>query len=269
MLTFYADAVAESPLRGAKVLLDLLQAESHWRVIRSGSRDEPFKRHKLTTAIEEASRRAGRDDIVVPCDVLPEVIDRLNKTNRRMQGLVTTKEIHETVAAVLTERAADPGYADRVSGILAEWHRRESTGRERLPTPTDSPVRAMGGAEHRETDVPISSRRHETIWGKSVEKLRDVGSPEAREVFQSIAASVSGITAIKLGRRSRGRLRNTCGATIQPSSMPFVINGQLFDRNARAGTVQYFQVRVQFDDEKSRIAVAIEERLRSIGRWAS
>ena len=46
MLTFYADAVAESPLRGAKVLLDLLQAESHWRVIRSGAREEPFKRHK-------------------------------------------------------------------------------------------------------------------------------------------------------------------------------------------------------------------------------
>ena len=29
------------------------------------------------------------------------------------------------------------------------------------------------------------------------------------------------------------------------------------------------QVRVQFDDEKSRIAAAIEERLRSIGRWVS
>ena len=46
-----------------------------------------------------------------------------------------------------------------------------------------------------------------------------------------------------LGRRSRGRLRNTCGATIQASSLPFVINGQLFDRNARADTVQHFQVR--------------------------
>ena len=196
MLTFYADAVAESPLRGAKVLLDLLQAESHWRVIRSGAREEPFKRHKLTTAIQDASRRAGRDDIVVPRDVLPEIIERLNKTDRQMQGLVTTKEINETVEAVLTERAADPGYADRVSGILAEWRRRESTG---LPAPTDPPVRAMGRTQHRETEVPISSRRHETIWGKSVEKLRDVGSPEAREVFQNIAASVSGITAIKLG----------------------------------------------------------------------
>ena len=215
-------------------MLNLLRAESHWRVIGSGSGEEPFKRHKLTTAIQDASRRAGRDDIVIPRLVLPAVIARLNKTDRRMQRLVTTTEIDETVAAVHKERAADPGYAHRVSGILDEWRRRDSPGRERLPAPADPPVHAEACTERRPTEVPISSRKHETIWGKSVEDLREVGSPEAREVFQNIAASVSGITAIMLGRRSRGRLRNTCGATMKASSIPFVIGGAVV-RQVRNG----------------------------------
>ena len=85
-LEFYADAVVETPLKAANILLDLLRAEADWTVIKSAERgDEPFDRRKLMAAVRGACRSAGRDDIVVPGLIFPAVIDRLKKSDRRIR----------------------------------------------------------------------------------------------------------------------------------------------------------------------------------------
>ncbi len=49
MLDFYADAVEETPLKAANILLNLLRAEADWSVMKFGGReDEPFERRKLS-----------------------------------------------------------------------------------------------------------------------------------------------------------------------------------------------------------------------------
>ena len=52
MLSFFADAVEETPLQAAKALLNLLRAERSWRVVKSGGRtEEPFERRKIMEAV--------------------------------------------------------------------------------------------------------------------------------------------------------------------------------------------------------------------------
>ena len=281
ILTFYADAVTETPLKGTKVLLDLLSAESNWSVLKSGQREEPFNRHSLMAAIQGACRDARRDDVVIPRLVLPEAIERLRRSERRIRLQFTTATIAETVREVLAELEADSAHGEAVVGILNAWGRRVTDGRS-LRVPFDDPIlRGDGGAgtaeprldfgvERRVLDVsvPIScgGKSHGTIWGTTVNGLDDIPSADAREVLSSIA-SVPGITAINLGPFGHKGSRSTSGATIMISPTPFVIEGKLFDRGIK-GTIQSFQVRVQSDDSKEAVATAIEKVLRKTERWA-
>ena len=282
ILTFYADAVTESPLKGAKALLDLLGAESNWSIIKSRQREKPFDRHTLMAAIQGACRDARRDDVVMPRLVLPEVIERLRKSDRRMRRQLTTATIDETVREVLSELEADPVHGEMAVGILDAWRRRV-TDRRSLRSPFDdanlhgdgdggtgvAKPRLEFGVERllRETSVPVScgGKSHATIWGTTVKRLDDIPSADARSVLSSIA-SVPGITAIVLGPFGRKESRNTSGAMVAVSPTPFVIEGKLFDRGVK-GTMQSFQVRVQSDDAKETVASAIETELRSTERW--
>lgn len=281
ILTFYADAVTETPLKGVKALLDLLGAESNWSVLKSGQRGEQFNRHTLMAAIQGACRDARRDDVVMPRLVLPEVMERLRRSERRMRRQLTTAMIDETVREVLSELETDPVHGEMADGILDAWRRRV-TDRRSLRAPFgDSSLHGDGGAgvaelglefgvenRLRETSVPIScgGKSHATIWGTTVKRLDDVPSADAREILRSIA-SVPGITAINLGPFGRKESRNASGAMVAVSSTPFVIEGKLFDQGDK-GTKQSFQVRVQSDDAKERVATAIEKELQKIGRWA-
>ena len=281
ILTFYADAVTETPLKGAKALLDLLGAESNWSVLKSEQREKPFDRHTLMAAIQSACRDARRDDVVMPRLVLPEVIERLRRSERRMRRQLTTATIDETVREVLSELEADSVHGEMAVGILDAWRRRV-TDRRSLQGSFDDPLRrgddvagvaeprlGLGGERRlRETSVPVScgGKSHTTIWGTTVKRLDDIPSADAREVLSSIV-SVPGITAINLGPFGRKESRNTSGAMVAVSPTPFVIEGKLFDRGVK-GTMQSFQVRVQSDDAKERVATAIEKELRSTGRWA-
>ena len=281
ILTFYADAVTETPLKGAKALLDLLRAESNWSVLKSGQREEPFNRHSLMAAIQGACRDARRDDVVMPRLVLPEVIERLRRSERRMRRQLTSATIDETVREVLSELEADSVHGEMAVGILDAWHRRV-TDRRSQRAPYDDPIlRGDGGAgvaeprldlgvERRlpDTSVPVScgGKSHATIWGTTVKRLDDIPSADAREVLSSIA-SVPGITAINLGRFGHKESRNTSMAMVVVSPTPFVIEGKLFDRGVK-GTMQSFQVRVQSDDAKETVATDIENELRKTERWA-
>lgn len=261
MLAFYADVVTDNPLKGAKALLDLLRAESNWVVVRSGEpRGDAFDRRRLMTAIQDACRQAGRDDIVIPRLVLPSVIESLQRSDRRIRREISTATIDQTVTAVLDGFRAQPAYAEAAADVLQAW-RSQGGSRKRPNAVRETPPSPISTA----TSVPIScGKSHGTIWGTTVNELHDVPLP-AREVFKSIS-SVSGITAIKLGPFGRKGKRNTCQAWVKESPEPFVLDGQLFDLGEK-GTAQSFQVRVQAEADKPAVAAAIERELRSIERW--
>ncbi len=262
MLAFYADVVTDNPLKGAKDLLGLLRAESNWRVISSGApRGDAFDRRKLMTAIQDACRRAGRDDIVIPRLVLPSVMESLRKSNRRMRLEIPTTTIDRTVTTVLDRFRKDhPTYAEAAADVLKAWRSHDEL--RKLPNAVRETVSSPLATA---TSVPIScGKSHATIWGTTVKDIRDVPLP-ARNVFMNIS-SVSGITSIKLGPFGWKGKRNACQAWIKQSPEPFVLDGQLFDRGEK-GTAQSFQVRIQAEAHKPAVATAIENRLRSIGCW--
>ena len=58
-----------------------------------------------------------------------------------------------------------------------------------------------------------------------------------------------------------------CGAVVNESKIPCVIDGRLFDRGPK-GTMQSFQVRIQSDSEKKRILDEIISVLKKVDRWA-
>lgn len=260
MLSFFADAVEETPAKGAKALFGLLQAEFGWQVVKAGGRKtEGFERRKILDAVRSACRQAKRDDVTIPGLVLPRVIERLQASDRRMRKSVTTTDIRTAVTDVLEQLGGDPLHADAVTGVLNAWH-----------SPTErAAVGSPGLVRERLTaaDVPVScGKSHATIWGKTVRKIDDIPAP-AKGVFQSIS-SVLGITRITLGRFGHKEKRSKCQAMVMKESRtPCVIEGKLYD-NGPKGTMQSFKVRVQSDAIKKRVAAEIEHVLRETGTWA-
>jgi len=115
-------------------------------------------------------------------------------------------------------------------------------------------------------DVPIQcSKSHATIWGKTVKHLKDIPSQDARQVLDEIAM-VPGITRIILGPFGRTDSRASCLAWVGWSNTPFVIAGKLYDDGSK-GTLQQFQVRVQFDSQKKAVLQGITDRLQIAHRW--
>lgn len=263
MLDFYADAVEATPLKAANALLDLLRAEAHWRVIKSGGRgEEPFLRRKLVTAIRSACRSTGRDDLVVPRLVLPGVLERLRRTNRQIRKRFAAGEIDNEVIATFAALEDDPQRRSSVSGVSATWKHHQHD-KQRVPQHPRRREVTSDGAVH----VEISSTKsHSTIWGKSVKQLDDIPSSDAKQVFRAIS-KVPGITRIVLGPFGHKGSRLRCAANVSASSTPFVIDGQLFDR-ARKGTMQSFQVRTQSETDKEVVVEGITATLKALGRWA-
>ena len=264
VLNFYAEAVENTPLKAAKVLLDLMQADARWNVIKSGSRgDEAFSRKKLMFTIRAACRDAGCNDIIVPVLVLPKVIESLEKSNRKLNKQFTTSDIHREVMARFVELEADPAYAKAVEGVSAQWQLRHE--KKHL---TVEPVQRRGKTlPSQKTSVDIScGKSHSTIWGNTVKSLNDIPSGEARHLFQSVM-EVPGITRILLTAFGRKGERSSCGAIVNVSKTPFVIEGNLFDKGDK-GTMQTFQVRIQDDSQKKRILDDIINKLKERDLWA-
>ena len=264
MLDFYVDAVKESPLKAARALLDLLRAEADWFVIKSTERDEePFERRKLMAAIRAACRSAGRDDLVVPRLVLPVVIDRLKKSDRRTRKRFATDDIATEVLATLADLEGDPTYGPLVTRIASAWEERRQ--QEKRHDRQRAPRRRITAPVTGHVDIACS-KSHGTIWGKTVKKLDDIPSTDARKVFQAIWG-VSGITRISLGRFGRKESRSACRAFVGGSKTPCVIEGKLFDRSDK-GTMQSFQVRIQSDSDKQTILDGIIATLKTSRLWA-
>ena len=265
MLAFFADAVEETPLQGAKALLNLLRAESGWRVVKSEGREDPFERRKILEAVRAACRHAKRDDVAIPGRVLPVVVERLRASDRRIRKSVTTTDIDKAVTKALDELESDAAQTESVAGVLNAWRSRHDRKRSRggrIDRVRDRPPSDRVLASR----VPISSgKSHATIWGKAVKSLDGIPLP-AREIFRRIS-SVPGITEIKLGPFGHKGSRSTCQAWVGESPEPHVIEGKLYDRGVK-GTMQSFQVRVQSDSDKPKVAAAIERELRNSSKWA-
>ena len=256
ILEFYAAAVEETPQKAANTLLHILRADAGWIVVKSADRgEEPFSREKLMGALRATCRRARRNNIVVPALILPKVIERLGKSDRKLQKRLTTGEINDAVVASLAELEATPGYASAVKGISDKWQAR----RKRPAVQTSRSVS--------QTQVGVASgKSHSTIWGKAVKNLADIPSPIARRVFETIT-EVHGITRITLGPFSRKGKRSSFGCVVSESKQSFIIDGKIFDNKGVKGTTQTFQVRVQHEERRKDILDDIIARLKKGGYW--
>lgn len=263
ILNYYADNIQDTPLKAANVLLKLLQANADWKVMKSGERsDEPFERQKLMKAIRGAFREAECDDLVVPRLVLELVIDQLDKSDRRIKKQFAARDINEKVAKSLKALEAHPRYEQAVKGVLTKWRgygESQSSAPEIRSPMGGSPV-SVGGVS--------SAKSHSTIWGNTVNELKDIPSEQTRSIFKGILA-IPGVARITLGPFSGQEERPDCRAFIERSEKSSAaLDGKLFDRGKK-GTMQRFQVWMDEDVDKANILRRlITAKLQETGCWA-
>ena len=85
-------------------------------------------------------------------------------------------------------------------------------------------------------------------------------------MFQTIVR-VLGITEVVLREFSHKESRERVGGVVTESSTPNVLEGKVFDRGEK-GNIQTFQIRIQADEEKTRIRGQCEQALRKERLWA-
>lgn len=265
-LAFYADAVEDAPLKAAKVLLDLLRAEANWTVLKLSGQSERFNRKKLMNAIRSACRRAESDDIVGPRLVLSKVIGRLKESSRSLKNQFPTGVLDNEILEALKELENDPVHPPvTIEGVSAEWER------VRIEKHIDplSHTQSSGVSQRSASQIGVeisSGKSHGTLWGKTVNKLSDIPSADARRVFE-IIRQTPGVTRITLGIFGRQESRSFCKAAVDESPTLCLIEGRLFDRGTK-GTMQTFKVWVQFDDGKKEILQYITAKLNENGLLA-
>lgn len=262
ILNYYADNIQDTPLKAANVLLKLLQANADWKVMKSGERsDEPFERQKLMKAIRGAFREAECDDLVVPRLVLELVINQLDKSDRRIKKQFAARDINEKVAKSLKALEAHPRYEQAVKGVLTKWqgYGKSQSSAPEIRSPMGGPPASVGGVS--------SAKSHSTIWGNTVNELKDIPSEQARSVFKGILA-IPGVARVTLGPFSGQEERPDCCAFIERSEKSSAaLDGKLFDRGSK-GTMQRFQVWMDEDVDKANILKRlITARLQETGCW--
>ena len=268
-LAFYADAVVTTPKVAAETLLNILCAEVDWRVLKSTGKSERFERRKLADAIRAACRGAGRDSIVGPGFILPEVINRLKESNLPVKNQFSSSLIDQEVLHALKKLESNAFHQPQaIQGVSAEWKRvREEKHPDLLSQTPNSGATQSSASRVAASCFQISnSGTHSAIWGKTVNNLHDIPA-EAQRVFQAIW-EVPGITRITLGS-SRRQHRSSLGATVsEPKESPSCfIEGKLFDPKGTKGTMQQFHVWVQFVSEAKNIWENIRAKLIEKSLW--
>lgn len=262
-LDFYATVIEDTPTHAAKVLLRILRANANWRVIKSnGRKDENFNREKLVNAIRAACRSTRRNNIVVPVLLLPRIIEHLTHSENKLKQQLPSGAINQAVLDSLKALEKDPRYESDVRGISSAWQRKKEVKRAspmgRTPRRT-SP-------EARNEIIIAGHKAHATIWGKTVKRLDDIPSPDARSAFQAVW-TVAGITRIALGRFSHKEERASVGIWVGASKQSSVIEGKLYDKGEK-GTIQTFQVRTQHAQNTAGVLAGIVDKLKRAGYWA-
>ena len=266
MLMFYAVGLEDTPLKAMRTLRNVLRAES-WHVLKAGDKaPERFERRKLVESIGKACVSAGKDDVVVPRIVLPEVMDRLKGRlkSRKMGDQITSSDISEAVRDALEAFGNDDVHKTSVEGVLEQWTREAATR---------SGFADVGSQPAGDASIRISSGADRTIWGNRVHVLGDIPSKEARTFFQTIM-NIQGVTEILLGEFTTKEFRvstkesrvSACGF-IRSSPHERGLKGKLFDEGKWGKSMQTFRVSVQYETTKARVLAECEENLRAAGLW--
>jgi len=262
MAGFYADAITDLPQKAARALFNILRGRKNWKVLKSKQRPrEDFDRQKLVNALRGACRDAELDDVAVPRLALPGIMEQLEKSKRKVLDTFTSTDINNAVIAALEELENDPAHESQVRGLSSKW--REERIRPNPVVPDERPSYHPREASKR--DFLPSGKSHGTIWGKQVPNVGAIQSPQARRIFELIW-QIPGITGIKLTAFGHKEQRNSPGAWLNQSKTANILEGKLFDKGDK-GTVQNFQVHVQFDQKKSEILRGIENILRENELW--
>ena len=262
-LAFYSDALEDSPLRAAKTLRNILQVESKLKVLKHNERGlEQFSRKKLLNSLKSVCRNAKKDDILLPRITFPIIIEKLEGSDRTIGNQVSSTEIYSTVLQTFQELETNPLAGTLVSGLSQQWKasRRDKSSPDReIVSEPDVPAYSEKG------NVPVScTDSHGTIWGNTITAI-DQLPQRIRPIFDRIV-NVHGITRIKLAQFGHGQERNTVGAFVGESSTDYLLDGKIFDK-APKGTVQEFQVWVQFDSRKRSILQNIKNSLIEEDLW--
>jgi len=239
LLAYYAAAVVDTPHAGMKALRSMLRQQERIReVIKREGRREPFDRGKLTESIREACRAAGRNDILVPAEVLPIVLERLTDSARVIAGGVSAGVVRDAVWQVLADLEADPLRHRDYAGIREAWERHDRRRRS-LTRPA---ALAEPAVRARSLRVRVfSAKSHATIWGKTVKTTGDIPQP-ARQAFREICR-VEGIAEVRLTTMSQGPHVDGVRIQIHASRQLGIIEGKCHHQ-ADKGDVQAFQIRV-------------------------
>ena len=245
ILAFYADVVSDREDGAMRHLKTLLEQEQEIRMVvkRSGKPPEPFRRDKLVTSIRHACQTAGRDDVLVPLQVVPRVLELMLEGGRVISGQVTTTEIRNAVWEVLADLEADPLWGEEFAGVRSAWEDFDQRTKPRaVPA---SPIAVGPELRIAESSLHIlieSHKSHSTIWGKNIHAVDELPSP-ARDIFQEIAR-VEGIAMIRFGPfTSAGPHDVHCRVEIIASKIPGFIEGKCYDNGVK-GNLQTFQIKV-------------------------
>jgi len=260
-LAYYATAVVKTPEEGMKRVKDYLKSRSHLKtVVKREGAEEPFVVDKLQRSIRKVCRAAGKDDVLEPAEILPDVLSRLMRLRRTPgKGKVTATNVREAVWEALRQLETDPLKAEHVTGIRQAWEEFHESKRGDAVLPSPQPSVAIRA---RALKLRIASNKsHASIWGHAVKELSAIPGT-ARKLFLEISR-VEGIAEIRLTKKGTTSVNSGEGvrAEILASHTAHVIEGKCFDK-ARAGEVQFFQIRVHDDSKKEAIRRRLIEHLR-------
>ena len=260
-LEFYSDALTNTPLKAAKILKNILEAESKLKVLkRHEAGQEPFSRRKLVNSLRNFCRDVKKDDVLVPRIATPIVIDKL--ISRTKGNQVTTTEISSIVLESFQDLEADPGTSEIVAGVSDEWETHDPSS----PIPGNNPEPEVDFPAYEDkVNVPVASTdSHGTIWGNTITAI-DQLPQQVRPIFDCIV-NVHGITRIRLAQFGRGQERNTVCAFVSASKTDNLLDGKVFDRGIK-GSVQEFQIWVQHNSRKTSVLNHIRTTLLEEDLW--
>ncbi len=241
-LAFYSDGVYDDPTEAMEHLKIILNSQKKIISVKKqrGRPATPFNRGTLTNSIRKACQAAGRDDIIVPAQIVPMVLKKIIGDNTSITGIITTTMIKDTVWDVLVELESDPIRYNEFTGIRAAWAAYEQKYKKytvkKIPEKPDerlllSPVPFK---------IPIhTTKSHTTIWAEKVSKLEDIPKT-ARPLFKEISR-VKGIDRIKLDIMSEGPKLEKCCAEIKADKNPNIILGKCYDKGEK-GNIQEFKI---------------------------
>jgi len=253
-LSFYADAVFHSINAAMDQIRDFLELDTLCQSIakKNNRGTDSFNRAKLIASIRNACQAAGKNDILVPVRIMPEVYKNIYYKRKQSHGSVfTTTNIRDAVFDALISMENDAEFGDDFKGVSDAWKKHDEQNRKKIVA-LPSILEAHSNISEVPLLVPISTTKsHTSIWGHKISRIEDIPE-EARRLFSSMAC-VRGIASIRLGIMSAGPkhvVKPYIELTV--SKTPRIIEGVCHD-SGKKGNTQSFQILLHEDQAKQEI----------------